>query len=177
MTFKSTMEGMLGKTFRFHSIASPPGSTHCMLGICMDGCEGPNGDAAENGDEYWALADLTGGQKFSICTEDWSSLFDTLSAAIAVPTALPCSYDVPEPPAGMEFDPMRVNVVYTPGDGSGERVIPYVGEESRCMGDGWFYDDPEDPSRINMCPGSCTRLEGDTGGSVEIALGCETILI
>jgi hypothetical protein len=177
MTFKSMMESMLGKNFNFHAIVSPPGSTHRVMGtFTLEGCSGPRDDAAANGDEYWALAGLTGGQRISICVEDWSVVFDTLSAAIAVPRSVPCVYDVPEPPPGEEFDPFLVNVVVNFGDGR-TTTVGFAGSRDECDGDGWYYDDPEDPSRIEMCPATCTRLENDADAEVRIAFGCETLLI
>lgn len=175
--FRSQMETLLGHPFTFHAIASPPGSTHCEPpGLCFindDGCSGPNGDAADNGDEYWALADATGGQRLSICTEDWSALFSTLTEAIAVPMPLPCRFVLPAPPEGMSLDRMKVNVVYTPSTGGGEQVIPYVGDYAGCSGQGWYYEGDD----IVVCPATCTTLMGDDGGRVDIALGCETVLI
>jgi hypothetical protein len=177
-TFQTMMEGMLGKTFRAHAIVSPPGSMHTPLGggFSMTGCGGPNGNAAENGVEYWDLAADTGGRRFSICTEDWSSLFDTLTEEVAVPQTLPCSFERPEAPEGEEFDKLRVNVVVKPGDGS-QRVVPYVEQRSNCDGPGWYYDDPENPTRIDTCPVTCTRLEANDQATVEIAYGCQTIII
>ena len=37
---------------------------------------------------------------------------------------------------------------------------------------GWFYN-PE-KTLINLCPGTCTRVTTDVGGTIEIALGCAT---
>lgn len=177
--FRTTMEGLLGHSFTFHAIVSPPGSTH-SLPLCFpplpcdqDGCTGPNGDAADNGAQYWTLAAATGGRQFSICTPDWSSLFSDLISSIAVPTPLPCRYGLPTPPDGMTLDRMKVNVVYTPSSGGGERVIPYVTSFSGCSGEGWYYEDDS----IVVCPATCSVLEADASGRVDIALGCETIII
>ncbi|MEQ8454167.1 MAG: hypothetical protein RLO52_12955 [Sandaracinaceae bacterium] len=176
MDFQTQMGALLGHSFTFHSIASPPGSDHCVPpGFCIarqDGCTGPNGDAADNGDEYWSLSMATGGQRFSICTEDWSALFSSLTSAIAVATPLPCRFVVPPPPDGMSLDRMKVNVVYTPSGGGGQQVVPFVGGFSGCVGQGWYYEDDD----IVVCPATCTTLTGDASGRVDIALGCETVL-
>ena len=173
------MEGLLGHEFTFHAIVSPPGSSR-PLPVCLpfvpcveDGCTGPNGDAAENGDQYWSLAADTGGRQFSICTPDWSALFTDLIASIAVPTPLPCRYGLPAPPDGMTLDRNKVNVVYTPSGGGAETVLPYVDSIGGCSGQGWYYEGDS----IVVCPASCGVLEADAAGRVEIALGCETIII
>jgi hypothetical protein len=177
--FITAMQGMLGKNFRFHSIASPPGSTHSPfgIGITQPGCAGPSGEAADNGDVYWELSSTTGGRTFSICSEDWSGLFSDLSTTIAVAMPLPCVYEVPDPPVGMSFDPMRVNIVHTRGDGS-TSTIPFVRDFTGCTDQGWYYDgDPTDPDSIVVCPNTCRVFEADTTGRVDVALGCATILI
>ncbi len=185
--FQMQMTMLLGHAFVAHSIVSPPGSRHCPSpfgcgGIIpeADGCTGPNGDAAENGDQYWALSGTTGGQRFSICTSDWSALFRTLAASIAVPMPLPCEFDIPAPPMGMMFDRMRVNVVFTPTGGAPTTfrfVGTPTGADCPAGADGWYYDDPVAPTRIILCPSTCSRVTADETGRVDIALGCETLII
>ncbi|MBO6934788.1 MAG: VWA domain-containing protein [Deltaproteobacteria bacterium] len=177
--FHSMMFTNLGKTFRVHAIASPPGSTHTMPPFpgTMTGCGGPHGEAADNGDIYWELASSTGGLQLSICAEDWSRLFDDLTTRIAIPQMLPCVYEIPEVPAGETFDPNRVNVEYTPGTGGTPELIPNVRTLEGCTGEGWYYDDPEDPTQVQLCPFTCRRLEDDTAGKVDVAFGCMTVII
>ncbi|MAQ13713.1 MAG: hypothetical protein CMN30_02835 [Sandaracinus sp.] len=174
--FHTQMLTNLGRTFRLHAIASPPGSSHAFGGFTMPGCDGPNGEAADNGDIYWEEASRTGGLALSICAADWSVLFDNLTAQIAIPMALPCAYGIPEPPEGEEFAPNRVNVEYTPGSGGGSEIIPYVADLDGCTGEGWYYDDLEDPNQVLVCPLTCRRLEEDASGSVEVAFGCATVI-
>jgi hypothetical protein len=89
--------------------------------------------------------------------------------------ALGCAYTIPLPEGG-EADYDHVNVVYTPDGGSGQ-TIPYVGSPDQCPpgGDGWYYDNAQDPTQILLCPGTCDRVEGDTTGEVEVVLGCATV--
>ncbi len=177
MPFMTQMTDRLLRTYRFHSIVSPPGSMRMVGPFAMEGCVGPRDDAAANGDEYWAVSSMTGGRQLSICSEDWTSLFSELATSIAVPMALPCVYDLPPPPPGEELDTGFVNIRYTPGGGTQE-TIPNVGSFDRCTGEGWYYEgDPTDPERIVLCPNTCRRLEGDAAGRVDLAVGCATVLI
>lgn len=174
--FHSSMRSALGRDFTAHAIVSPPGATHSVGGVfTMNGCTGPNGDAADNGRQYWDLAQRTMGLQLSICTADWSALFSELSRTIAVPTTLPCSFNVPAAPTGMTFDPFLVNVVYSPGSG-GMRTLPYVSGPAACppSGDAWFYDDESAPMRIELCNGSCSEVQADGSGAIDIAFGCQT---
>lgn len=184
-SFETMMSGLLGTDradWVLHGIASE-NTTH-SVGICpfcvmMAGCSGPNGDAANVGTQYYIVAGDRGGLTFSICTTDWSSLFTTLEATVAVVTTLPCTYRVPDPPAGMTFDRTRVNLEYTPTCGAPGSYFPYVGDAAGCSShpDGWYYDDAAAPTQILLCPSTCTTVETGTGGCVNIALGCQTILI
>lgn len=178
-TFLGRMRDLLGKTFVFHAIASErvaPGFTN-PTGACVTSTGFPPEGAANPGDRYYQLARDTGGLTFSICTSDWSSLFRDLTTVVAVPTPLPCSYEIPPPPMGMSFDRNRVNVVYTPSSTGAADTIPSVGSSDRCGAEGWYYDDPANPSVILLCPSSCTLLGSDPGGRVNIAYGCATELI
>ena len=131
---------------------------------------------AWTGHEYLALSDLTGGVKQSICQTNWGPIFDALEAAIAVVTELPCVYDIPPPPEGEELEPDMVNVVYTAGDGT-VTTIPMVPDAGSCGPLGWYYDNPDFPTQIIVCPDTCILLQSDTMGKVNIAFGCATLLV
>jgi hypothetical protein len=181
MEFDTQMTRNLGgRSYYFHAIASEvaPVTFTNPRGACTNGGFPPEGAAAP-GIEYYTLADHRGGLKFSICTDDWSGLFRTLTAAIAVPQPLPCVYPIPDPPDGMELDPFRVNVVYTPSDGTGSQVVPYVGTDDGvdCTRGGWYYDDPGAPSVVQLCPSTCSVVGADLSGEVSVAFGCQTLII
>lgn len=179
--FNGMMESSLGRTYVANVIASPTGSTDippmCIFGICTPGaCRGPHGEAAANGDQYWALAASTGGARLSICAEDWTALFDELLLVVAAPTRIPCRFEIPPPPDGMSLDPNRVNVVFTPGTGGAPVTIPRA-SDGCASGRGWVYDDDAAPTQIILCPAECSIVEADEGGNVNVQFGCATILI
>jgi hypothetical protein len=93
-------------------------------------------------------------------------------------TALGCTYQIPAPMGGM-IDYGQVNVVYTPGGGGAAQTIPYVMNKASCpaMGNGWYYDNPQMPTQIVLCDPTCTTVEADTMGTVDIALGCTTVIL
>jgi hypothetical protein len=173
-TFLSMMQITLGKEFVAHVIVSPPGSTHREVIITVPGCDGPYGQGAANGQQYWDIAAATGGLQLDICSADWGSVFDALLTVVAVPMPIPCRFAIPDPPAGMTFDRNRVNVVYTPGSTGVDEVIPRATDCSG--GSGWTYDDPTSPTEIVLCPDDCSRVESDAAGHVGIQLGCATVV-
>lgn len=168
--FRSQMARLVNKTFFVHAIASEDVNGLGCIGACglplVCGAFSP-------GRQYYALADATGGQKISICTADWSQVFEPLQKAVIESAPLPCDYDIPTPPAGSSLDPSRVNIeVVTPS--AAPRTLPRAKSEEDCGSElAWYYDDPAAPSRITMCPSACEAISG--GGSVQISLGCETV--
>jgi hypothetical protein len=184
-SFRTSMETMLGHPFIFHAIASEFAEHDCVtipiIGtMCDRGCEGPRGDAADVGETYYRLATATGGTQFSICSVDWSPLWATLRDSVVVSAAVPCRFSVPEPPAGMSFDPAAVTVTFT-GSSGGMYTYPRALDAARCTdaaGDSvraWYYDDNDAPTQILLCPAACMEVESDRGegARVDVTFVCE----
>jgi hypothetical protein len=170
-TFESQLAALPGPGFgtdwRFHAIVAeaPPWdfNSHCFL------------LAADIGAIYIQLQTAHNGLFFSLCDTNWTPLFTTLGQEVTQGLSLPCTFDIPEPPIGQTLDPTLVNFVYTPTGGA-PITIPNVGSMASCSGDGWYYDDPVNPTQILVCPALCTTLENDATGSVSVEFGCETIV-
>jgi hypothetical protein len=92
-------------------------------------------------------------------------------------SVLGCTFTIPEPTMG-EPDFNKVNVDYTPGGGGAAETIPRVDGPGDCpaMGDGWYYNDPANPTQIILCPYTCDRVSADDMGRVDIVLGCATMI-
>ncbi len=91
--------------------------------------------------------------------------------------ALGCEYDIPEPQDGEEeFDPTKLNIKYTPG-GMGSAInIPKADNQGDCGSvHGWYYDDNTNPSKIYLCPATCTMVQSDATALVELTFGCPTV--
>ncbi len=184
MSFRDMMRARLGRNFVFHTISSevagPPNFMNPDGQPCTTGGGFPPEGAASPGVQYWAMAMATGGRTFSICTPAaaWTELFSSLTAAIAVPVVIPCEYAIPDAPPGTDLDFMRVNVRHTPGSGAPE-IFPYVGtpDGADCTSGGWYYDDIMSPTRIILCPNTCSAIAGDASGRVDVELGCQTFII
>ncbi len=110
-----------------------------------------------------------------------SSIHNDLVAAFrAIGTApIQCSFPVPDAEtAGQPVDPALVNLTYTTSDGAEPETIEQVGSAADCgADDGWYYDDAENPTTIHLCPATCDRVQdGPAGGSLDVVLGCATIV-
>jgi len=102
---------------------------------------------------------------------------DLLAALLEIQkNTLACVYAMPEPTGSDPIDPTLVNVVYTPSDGSPGEPLGQVANEAACGGDGgWFYDDPQNPAIISLCPNTCAAVQSDVGAKIQVLLGCATL--
>ncbi|MDF3067652.1 MAG: uncharacterized protein K0R38_3253 [Polyangiaceae bacterium] len=88
---------------------------------------------------------------------------------------LDCDFGVPEPKPGLTVDLNLINVNFTPTSGA-PTTLARVGGEGACADQpGWYYDDPTSPTRIVLCPASCTTVTADAMAKLEILLGCGTV--
>lgn len=85
---------------------------------------------------------------------------------------LSCEYQLPEPTdPSQPLDVNKVQVVYTPAVGDPEEV-PKANGAADCANSkegGWYYDTPTNPTKILVCPCTCSRF---AAGKVDIKLGC-----
>ncbi|MFT3774229.1 MAG: VWA domain-containing protein [Minicystis sp.] len=97
-------------------------------------------------------------------------------------TKLACEYAVPAAGSSGPLDFGEVNVEHTPPGASAPTTIGYVGDVGHCdpVDGGWYYDvNPSmggTPTKIIMCPATCTEFSTTTGGSIDIRVGCKTVL-
>ncbi len=163
--FQAAMDLALGgRDYVFHAIASENDGGH--------ECPG----AADIGERYYRLADMTMGLKVSICTSDWTGVFTRLEEHIFASTPLPCELAIPDPPTDLVLDYDAVNVeIGSPMGGPG--LIPNVGDATRCSGDGWYYDDPAAPTQLHLCPSSCETVNMLHDATIDVTFGCNTILL
>jgi len=133
-------------------------------------------EAANIRQVYIDLAELTGGVVGDLCDQDFTTVFQALTNAVIQEAELPCEYSIPVPPDGNVFDPEQVNVEFEDGQGGGFDV-GYVESEADCasVDQGWYYDDPQNPTAILVCPQTCVAIQGVLGSGVRVVLGCATI--
>jgi hypothetical protein len=87
--------------------------------------------------------------------------------------ALPCEFAIP---SGTMLTPSETNVDYTPGTGATESLV-YVASSSGCSmapTNGWYFDNPTNPTQVVLCSGACNVVKADPNGEVSVVLGCPT---
>jgi hypothetical protein len=115
-------------------------------------------------------------------TQDVEKAF--LAALTAIRgTTLACEFNVPEPTDAGALDFNEVNVEYTAAGASAPTTIGYATSLNGCdaTNGGWYYDvDPASgatPTKIIMCPATCTKFNTEIGGKVNIRIGCKTVVV
>lgn len=171
--FESQLAALTGPGFgmdwRFHAVVAEAlpinPSNHCFL------------LSAAVGATYIGLQQAHGGLFFSLCDTNWSPLFTALAQTVTQGLSLPCTFSLPTPPAGQTLDPTKINFVYTPATGPAVTIVN-VGSSAGCNGGpGWYYDNAAAPTQIITCPATCSTLEADPSGKVEVQLGCNTVIL
>jgi hypothetical protein len=95
--------------------------------------------------------------------------------AIRRDAVIPCELTIPPAPSGQTLRYDQVNVFHADPACNGS-VFGYVGEVSGCgERGGWYYDDPDAPSIMKLCPVSCETV-GIPGSELVVTVGCETIV-
>lgn len=83
-----------------------------------------------------------------------------------------CDYDLPPAPnSNLALDYDKVQLLYSPAAGATEQV-PRLESSLACgrnPNGGWFYDNPDRPTRISVCACTCNRF---AAGRVDLRLGC-----
>ncbi len=151
--------------------ASYAGYIHHSV-VCHSNCA----SAAGIGTNYIELSNMTGGVAADLCDQDFQAVFDVLSTEVIGGTQLACEFEIPAPPDDMEFNPNQVNLEFDDGMG-GVLEIGRVDSPADCPNvvDGWYYDDPETPTLILMCPQTCDKVQLSMNGSINIKFGCATM--
>lgn len=145
-----------------------------MYGIyCYSDCP----SAAKPGTVYKELVQQTGGVSSDMCLQNFDPVFNQLAQGVVGAAKLDCAWGIPPPPPGENFNPNKVNVIFTPGGGSGA-PIGKVGSAADCgPNGGWYYDNDQAPTKVQVCPGTCQTIQSDPNGQIEIQFGCDTIYV
>ena len=86
----------------------------------------------------------------------------------------PCQYVLPKAPSGQLLDPTKVNVQSTSPNGATRTTLLGV-TMATCdlVKGGWYYDNPSAPTRIILCPSTCSTLGATPPNMV---VGCATVV-
>lgn len=164
--FVDQMTARLGQTFVYHSIASP--------GIDLEPCSGDHGKATRPGAAQLELAQATGGTQQSICSQNWAPLFQSLAESLLETIPLSCEFDLPIPPDGASyaFDSVDIQLAAM-GDPTVYTLARFPDAASCGSVGGWHFDNAEQPSSIQLCPGACEFVGAARLPAIQVSLDCE----
>ena len=97
----------------------------------------------------------------------------TMTVTTVEDMPLECEWVIPEPPDGQRFDRDLVNVQLSAPSLAAPVALGKVDDASGCAERGWHYDDPNNPTRIQLCEASCRSA---TNARMEVQFGCETVI-
>lgn len=128
-------------------------------------------DADHAARQYWRAAAATGGVATSVCTEDWSSIFDQIAETAQRQSAFGCQVALPQAPAGAMFDPAEIKLLSTSAAETLE--VSRVQDIDACReGEGgWFLNDESPAAQAVLCPQTCNQF-ATTGAQLSLDLGC-----
>lgn len=171
--------------FKFDAIVSfddPAVCTGCFFncGACASKCCDKalfcQPISAAEGQVYKQLVQKTGGVIGDLCIENFAPVFQDMATSVVKSSKISCDYAIPVPDGGM-IDPARVNVQYTAMPGTSAQPILNVSSAAGCgQKGGWYYDAPQNPTKITLCATTCAAIQSNTGGKVDVLFGCETVV-
>jgi hypothetical protein len=143
-------------------------------GMGNNGCDGTFGEGAADGTVYTQLVSDTMGARGVICNDDWTQVLTDISAAVVSGSQVACEIEIPAPSGSEMIDPSRVNVTYQAGGMGAADILTQVSSAADCAGGDWYYDDNAAPTKIVLCPTTCSAIQADDMANVKIQLGCST---
>jgi len=126
--------------------------------------------AVNAGPPYQDLSILTGGLRHPVCDTNYSTVFNNLANSIV--KAVACELLTPQNSDAGVIDWTKVEVQYTPGGTGTPTTYPQVANAAACTGNGFYYDNPANPTKVTLCPTSCTTVSNDKAAKVDLLLGC-----
>jgi hypothetical protein len=140
-----------------------------ILSKCASSVPGP-------GTGYQALSKLTGGLRYPICNySDFDAVFNAIATEVIEHSTASCEYRLPADQT--TFDPQRITINYSSTHNNKETVtaLTKVASQSVCIDDGWFYDDPGNPTTVKLCPVACATVTADPTARVIVEIGCPAV--
>lgn len=121
-----------------------------------------------------ATAGGTGNAFIVDTTQDTTRQFIEAMNRIRAAATVSCEFLIPKDGASGPVDFSKVNVTITPSGGRPPQQLAKASDPSQCdpAAGGWFYDSNQAPTRVRLCPASCSGVTADTGATVELEIGC-----
>lgn len=95
-----------------------------------------------------------------------------LAALDSIRLTMACEYDIPDPPSGdLLMDYSKVQVQFSV-NGQNEIFFDPVDGANNCTPNGWYFNDPNNPTKIVLCDEACKKSHQE-GGKMDVRFGCK----
>ena len=158
--------GMFGtataRKYIFHSIISKPFADAVPSNNICSGAAGRSVD-------YQQLSKLTGGIIDEVCKTDYSGVLNNIAKGITDKLGCELKY-----PSSAESDPTKLVVSFTP-KGAPAQNLTQVTDVAKCgtIANAWYYDNPTAPTKIILCPSTCSAANAAPESKLEALVGCK----
>jgi hypothetical protein len=121
-----------------------------------------------------AAIDLTGGTSQASLLAALNTVRQQSTTVTS--TQLPCDWGVP---AGI--DAGLTNLEFTPDTTAASPTIQQLGHVSdasvcaNAVGDAWYYDNNSAPTKVTVCPSTCTTITAAPNPQMSLIFGCSTV--
>jgi hypothetical protein len=121
------------------------------------------------------IAAAGGTTVFFLDTGDPSETQRALSDAIDQirGAAIACDIEIPAPPAGRTFDKRKVVLTYTSGTNT-PLALKY--DATCASANSWHYDNADTPTRVVLCPSTCSTVQADANAVLNVGFACEATI-
>ncbi len=100
---------------------------------------------------------------------------DLLNALKAIQgSTISCDIAMPDAPPGKKIDPAQVEVIFTPNGGTPVKITQVANLAACGPNGGFYYDDPAAPTKLTLCPATCSAVQSVTDAKLEVNMGCLT---
>ncbi len=115
-----------------------------------------------------------GGSKAAFVVDQGGNVVQQFEAALKAiqGQAIGCAYAIPQPTGGQTLDLNKLNVQTTIG--GVKTILTYDATAADCdlVAGGWYFDDPAAPTKIELCPATCSAVMAKADAAVDVVLGC-----
>jgi hypothetical protein len=149
------------------AIAGAPANSIYVAGVGDISLETLDAWAEASGNEAINLLDMTGAEAAGVLRARLEAIRES---------SIECDFDIPVPESGKEIEPNKTNVNYVSGANvTTELYRSKDGTLASCGSakDSWYFDNPDGPKKISLCPQTCAALQSDAKGQIQVAFGCQ----
>lgn len=135
------------------------------------------GDLSEQTLQAWG--DASGNEPINLLNLTGTEAATTLRARLEAirQSSISCEFDVPVPKDGSTINGKKTNVDYINGSNAVTNLYRTSDGTSGSCGaaaNDWYFDNPNQPTKITLCTKTCAALQQDPKGSIQVVYGCDT---